>query len=222
MIFHPVTIILPVTEGGIQLLDLTDRLRGLVNLAMALTIGILVALLALRLLSDLLRLNPFGRLYQGLRLPTNKTISHMRSSRFYYPLRSSFGFDPAVPMALISLAILWYVATGVLQNLFFLLGGIARSLIAIGSGSIISGGRLLIGVVLLGLIFFLMALMTIVFVNWLFGLFRHAAMRAQYRLAPLLRIFEFGGAFAGWSFVILWIALSFAASAVQVVFFSGA
>jgi hypothetical protein len=35
----------------------------------------------------------------------------------------------------------------------------------------------------------------------------------------LLRIFEFGGAFAGFSFLILWLVLSLAASAVGAVFF---
>lgn len=64
-----------------------------------------------------------------------------------------------------------------------------------------------------------MALMTIVFVNWIFGLFRRLAYWSLSRLTPLLRVFEFGGAFAGWSFIILWIALSFATVAVQGVFF---
>jgi hypothetical protein len=34
----------------------------------------------------------------------------------------------------------------------------------------------------------------------------------------LLNIFEFGGAFAGWSFLLLWIALSLAATAVERIF----
>jgi len=41
----------------------------------------------------------------------------------------------------------------------------------------------------------------------------------MHRISPLLRIFEFGGAFAGFSFLILWLVLSLAASAVRVVFF---
>jgi hypothetical protein len=41
----------------------------------------------------------------------------------------------------------------------------------------------------------------------------------MHRISPLLRIFEFGGMFAGFSFVILWIVLSLAASAVSAVFF---
>jgi hypothetical protein len=74
--------------------------------------------------------------------------------------------------------------------------------------------------VLLGAIFFLLALMLIIFVYWIFGIFSRVAFRALERLGPLLRVFEFGGTFAGWSFVILGIALSFAASAVQLMFLS--
>jgi hypothetical protein len=62
--------------------------------------------------------------------------------------------------------------------------------------------------------------MTLIFVNWIFGFFNKAANWAMNRIGPLLRIFDFGGVFAGWSFVILWIALSwFAAPAVMYVFF---
>jgi hypothetical protein len=41
----------------------------------------------------------------------------------------------------------------------------------------------------------------------------------MHRISPLLKVFEFGGALAGFSFVILWIVLSLAASAVTAVFF---
>lgn len=204
---------------GRLLIEATSQLESLVQLIIGLTIAAVVTLLLLRYLTDLLRLNPFGRLYQTLRRPTDEMIYHMRGSRFYAPLRRSFGFDPSVLMILVSLAILWYVATGVLHNLFFLLQGLGQSLIAFGSGSVFIGAKYLIGTVLLAALFFLMALMTVVFVNWIFGLFRRLAYWSLNRLTPLLRIFEFGGAFAGWSFVILWIALSFATAAVQGVFF---
>ena len=86
-------------------------------------------------------------------------------------------------------------------------------------GNIFTGVRYLIGVLLLSALFFLMALMTIVFVNWIFGLLRRQAWWSLDRLNPLLRLFEFGGAFTGWSFMILWFAITFAALAVQAVFF---
>lgn len=204
---------------GRLLIESIAQMEGLVQLVIGLTIAAAVTLLLLRYLTDLLRLNPFGRLYQSLRRPTDEMISHMRGSRFYMPLRRSLGFDPAVLMVLVSLAILWYVVTGVLHNLFFLLQGLGQSLIAFGGGSVFIGAKYLIGTGILAVLFFLMALMTIVFVNWIFGLFRRLAYWSLSRLTPLLRVFEFGGAFAGWSFIILWIALSFATVAVQGVFF---
>ena len=204
---------------GRLLIESIAQMEGLVQLVIGLTIAAVGTLLLLRYLTDLLRLNPFGRLYQSLRRPTDEMISHMRGSRFYMPLRRSLGFDPAVLMVLVSLAILWYVVTGVLHNLFFLLQGLGQSLIAFGGGSVFIGAKYLIGTGILAVLFFLMALMTIVFVNWIFGLFRRLAYWSLSRLTPLLRVFEFGGAFAGWSFIILWIALSFATVAVQGVFF---
>jgi hypothetical protein len=39
------------------------------------------------------------------------------------------------------------------------------------------------------------------------------------RISPLLRVFEFGGMLSGFSFLILWFVLLFAASAVRAVFF---
>ncbi|MCI0661302.1 MAG: hypothetical protein L0220_09540, partial [Acidobacteria bacterium] len=121
----------------------------------------------------------------------------------------------------IALAITWYVVYVVISNLFQIIQIFGVSLITFGEGRIFTGSRYLIGALLLAVIFFLMALMTIVFVNWIFGLLRRASYWAMERLAPLLRIFEFGGVFAGWSFIILWIALTFAAMAVQAIFLSG-
>jgi hypothetical protein len=204
---------------GSLIIDLVERLRGFVQLAIGITIGLVIVLLIIRLLTDAMKLNPFGRLYQYAHQPTNELFHRMRSSSFYYPLKRSLGFDPAILMILVGLAILWYVVTGVISNLFFVLQGFGRSLIAFGSGAVFTGVRYLVGVALIAVIFFLMALMTIVFVNWIFGLLRRPSLWAMERLSPLLRIFEFGGAFAGWSFIILWIALTFAAIAVQVVFF---
>lgn len=210
---------MPIPEIGDLLLESISRLQQFMQLAIGGTIAVALGLLLLRYLPELLKLNPFGTTYQSLRRPTDEMIYHMRRSRFHLPLRRTFGFDPAVLMVLISLAILWYVTSGVLQNLFFILRGLALSLIALGAGELFSGIRYLTGATILAALFFLMALMTVVFVNWLFGLFQRQAWWALDRLTPLLRVFEFGGAFAGWSFMILWIALSFAATAVQAIFF---
>ncbi|MDX2031086.1 MAG: hypothetical protein SF339_10475 [Blastocatellia bacterium] len=210
----------PLTEIGQLLISLTGQVEGYLQWIINLSIGIAVALLLVRVLIDLFKLNPFGRFAQYARRPTNEAIHQMRSSSLYFPLKKSLGFDPSVLMALIALAILWYVVSGVINNIHFLLRGLGSSLVNFGTGDFFDGGRQLVGVVLLAAIFFLMTLMTITFVNWMFGLLRRASYWSMNRLAPLLRRFEFGGAFAGWSFIILWIALSFAAMAVSAIFLS--
>ncbi|MFZ4984272.1 MAG: hypothetical protein ACOYLF_02315 [Blastocatellia bacterium] len=207
------------TEIGQLLIESIGQLQRLIQLCIGLTIAIIVGLLLLRYLPELMKLNPFGSSYLSMRRPTNNLVGHMRRSRFHGPLRQSLGFDPSLLMVLVALAILWYVITGVLGNFFSILQGIGLSLLSFGSGEILIGLRYLIGAGILAVLFFLMALMTIVFVNWIFGMFTHLAGRALNRLHPLLQLFEFGGAFTGWSFMILWIALSFAVRAVEAIFF---
>ena len=180
-----------------------------------------VALLLLtHLVSDAFRLNPFGRVAYYTTRPANNLLRNVRSSRFYYPLKRALSFDPAVLMVVVGTAIICYVIYLILSYLINVLVGLGGSLGAFGTGQLFQGMRYLIGTVLLAVIFYLLTLMLLVFVNWIFGLFSRAAYRALDRIAPLLRIFEFGGVFAGWSFLILGIALSFAASAVQFIFFS--
>src|SRR5262245_33434483 len=211
--------IAPIVEIGDLIIRTVNSLEGFVQLVIGITIGVVTAFLLLRVLTDALKLNPFGRVYQTARRPTDEVIGRMKGSHFYYPLRKSLGFDPAVIMVLFALAITWYVVYNVIDNLFQILSLLGRSIMLIGSGDPLTGARYLIGSALLAVIFFLMALMTIVFVNWIFGLMPRIALWAMDRLAPLLRIFEFGGMFAGFSFIILWIALSFANIAVRTIFF---
>jgi hypothetical protein len=204
---------------GRLIISIVLQLREVVQYVIGLTIGVVLVLLLLRFLTDVFKLNPFGKIYQYLRRPTDEMIYRMRGSRFYFPLKRSLGFDPSMIMVLIALAITWYVVYIVISNLFIILQGVGSSLISFGSEEIFSGVRYLIGSLLLAVIFFLTSLMTIVFVNWIFGLLRRAAYWSMERLAPLLKVFEFGGAFAGWSFLFLWIALYFAQAAVIIIFF---
>ncbi|NBO64564.1 MAG: hypothetical protein EBU88_06930 [Acidobacteria bacterium] len=208
-----------ITETGQFLMQSIGLLQNFIRLCIGFTIGVIVFLLLLRYLPELMRLNPYSQTYRALRRPTNELISHLRRSRLYGPLKQSLNFDPAPLMALVSLAILWYITTGILQNFFIALQGIGLGLISAGRGEIFAAISYLLGAGILGVLFFLMALMTIVFVNSIFGLFGRQTWWAQQRLDPLLKLFEFGGPFTGWSFVILWIALSFAATAVQAIFF---
>ena len=185
--------------------------------------GVLLAvivLLLLRIIVDALKLSPFGKFAYYATRPANQMIGSMRNSRYFYPLKRALSFDPAILMVFISTALICYVGFTLTNYLTMILGGIANALIKFGNANVLSGGKFLIGTVLIAVIFFLLSLMLIVFVNSLFGLLPKLAQKAEFRIRPLLQLFEFGGIFAGWSFLILWIALSFAATAVQLIFLS--
>lgn len=177
-----------------------------------------VIVILLRVIADALKLNPFGKFAYYATKPANVLIGNMRQSRFYYPLKRAFGFDPAILMILIATAILGYVVYTMIGYLNVFLIGTGNTLIAFGLGQPLTAGKYLLGTLLIVAIFFLLSLMLIIFVNSLFGLLKKAAGFAYRRIAPLLQIFEFGGMFAGWSFLILWIALTFAAQAVMAIF----
>jgi len=204
---------------GYPLMRLIDTINYFARLAINIVIGIVVVLLIIRWVMDAFDMSPFGRIGYYLRQPTDKLVAHARSSRFYYPLRQAFKFNPTVLIALIEIAIVWFVLMMLTGYLTALVSDLAMSLDAFGMGYVGNGVRYLIGTLLMAAIFFLMCLMTVIFVNWVTGLFDRWSFQALQRLNPLLRIFEFGGKFAGWSFLFLWLALYFAAAAVQSLFF---
>jgi len=208
---------------GISLGDMLNTLAGWISwiagLLINITVGALVILLLLRWVNDALGSNPFGRLSYYLRKPTNDLVYYVRSSQFYFPLKQALRIDPTYLLVLIAVAIVWYVTLSVVGYLTTVLGGLGDSLNLLAAGNVARGVKTLIGVSVLAVIFFLMTLMTIVFINWISGRFNRSAYWSMHRISPLLRIFEFGGAFAGFSFLILWLVLSFAASAVRAVFF---
>jgi hypothetical protein len=204
---------------GEMLRILADRIGFAAGIVVKITVGAVIVLLLLRWITDALNTNPFGRLIYYLRKPTNELVYYIRSSQFYFPLKQALRFDPTYLMALIAVAIIWYVALSIIGYLTTVLAGLGVSLDLIAAGNVARGVYTLIGVSLLAVIFFLMTLMTIVFINWISGRFNRAAFWSMHRINPLLRVFEFGGALAGFSFVILWIVLSLAASAVSAVFF---
>ena len=123
-------------------------------------------------------------------------------------------------MVLIATAILCYIAYTTIVDVTSVLGGLANTLIAFGAGEVFSGVVCLIGTVLLAGGVFLMLLMTLIFFHWITGWLARPAYRSLERIAPLLNIFEFGGALAGLSFLILWLVLIFAKAAIQFLFFS--
>jgi len=204
---------------GDMLIILAEWISWIAGYLINITVGALVILLLLRWLNDALGSNPFGRLSYYLRKPTNDLVYYVRSSQFYFPLKQALRFDPTYLLVLIAVAIVWYVTLSVIGYLTTVLGGLGVGLNSLAAGNVTRGVKTLIGVSLLAVIFFLMTLMTIVFINWISGRFNRAAYWSMHRISPLLRVFEFRGVFAGFSFLILWLVLSFAASAVRAVFF---
>ena len=204
---------------GDMLITLANKISEAASYLIYITVGALVILLLLRWVSDALGTNPFGRLSYYVRKPTNDLVYYVRSSQFYIPLKQALRFDPTYLLVLIALAIVWYVALSIIGYFNTVLRGLGGSLNLLAAGNVASGVYTLIGTSLLAVIFFLMTLMTIVFINWISGRFNRTAYWSMHRISPLLRIFEFGGALAGFSFLILWIVLSLAASAVTAVFF---
>jgi hypothetical protein len=204
---------------GDMLIILADWISRIARLLINISVGAVVIFLALRWLNDVLGANPFGRLSYYLRKPTNDLVYYVRSSQFYFPLKQALKFDPTYLLVLIAVAIVWYVALSVIGYLNTVLSGLGTSLKFLAAGDVARGVYTLIGTSLLAVIFFLMTLMTIVFINWISGRFNRAAYWSMHRISPLLRVFEFGGALAGFSFLILWLVLSLAASAVVAVFF---
>ncbi|HEY7179855.1 MAG TPA: hypothetical protein VIC84_00485 [Blastocatellia bacterium] len=204
---------------GDMLNTLAIWISQIARLLINITVGVVVILLILRWVTDALGANPFGRLSYYLRKPTNDLIYYVRSSQFYFPLKQALKFDPTYLMVLIAVAIVWYVALSIIAYLTIVLEKLGLSLNLLAAGYVTRGVYTLIGTSLLAVIFFLMTLMTVVFINWISGRFNRAAYWSMNRISPLLRIFEFGGALAGFSFVILWIVLSLAANAVSAVFF---
>src|SRR5262249_13708651 len=204
---------------GDMLIILAEWISRIARLLINITVGAVVIFLALRWVNDALGSNPFGRLSYYLRKPTNDLVYYVRSSQFYLPLKQALRFDPTYLLVLIAVAIVWYVALSIITYLNIILTKLGLSLNLLAAGYATRGVFTLIGTLLLAVIFFLMTLMTVVFINWISGRFNRAAYWSMHRISPLLRIFEFGGMFAGFSFLILWIVLSLAASAVSAVFF---
>ncbi len=211
--------ILLLASAGLSLIQLIGTINYFVQSAINLIIGVVVILLIIRWLMDAFDVSPFGRITYYLRQPTDKLVSYAHSSRFYYPMRQALKINPAILIALIGIAIVWFALMIMTGYLTMVVSDLALSLDAFGNGDVVSGVRFLIGTLLISAIFFLMSMMLLIFINWITGLFDHQAFRAMRRLDPLLRFFEFGGKFAGWSFTLLWFALYIASRAVQAVFF---
>jgi hypothetical protein len=172
-------------------------------------------ILTLRMLADVLKLNPFGKFAYYSTQPANRMMGYMRSSPFYYPLKRVLGFDPSVLMVFFATVILCYVMFVIVNYVSTSLLAIANLLFAVAKPELLLAGRYLIGTTLLIIVFFVMTLMTIIFINSFFGLLKSTAQFAAQRLQPLLELFERRLPWPGLSFLLLWLILTFVASAVE-------
>ncbi len=177
-------------------------------------------ILLMRVVADGFKLNPFGKVAYYMTKPANQLIGHMRNSPFYYPLKRALGFDPAILMVFFSTVILCYVLFTIVGYLNVSLWAIANTLIRLGQGDVMGLLRYVIGTVLLMVVFFFMSLMTVIFINSIFGLLKKWVGLAYRRIGPLLQIFEQRLPYPGLSFLILWFVLTFVAYAVQLTLLS--
>jgi len=208
------------------LLTISDYLKSLAGWLSAISqtaiyIGLAIALtlLLLRFLTDKLNFNPFSRFAYYARRPTEKWFYEIKGSQFYHPIRQALGFDPAYLLLLLAFVILFYLLHSLISFLVALLTFLSVTLNAFGMGDAVAGGRYLLGTVLLALLYFLMALMTILVIHSWFGLFDRPAHWAGRRIYPLLYSIDPSGRLGPFLFIILFLILSFVAGAVQSIFF---
>jgi hypothetical protein len=203
-----------------ELLDhLAKWLNYISQTAIYIGLAIALALLLVRFLVDKLDFNPFSRFAYYARRPTEKWFYEIKNSQLYRPIRQALGFDPAYLLLLLAFVLLFYLLSSLVSFLIALLSYLALTLNAFGMGAMVTGGRYLLGTLLLALIYFLMTLMTILVINSWFGLFDRSAHWAGRRIYPLLQSLDPSGRLGPLLFLLLFILLSFVAGAVQSIFF---
>jgi hypothetical protein len=114
---------------------------------------------------------------------------------------------------------LFFLLRSLIDDVASLLGCLSITLIRFGSGNSLSGVQALLGMALLGLIYFVMGLMTVLIINSWFGLFDGWAYWAGRRIYPLLRSLDPSGKLGPWAFLLAFLLLSIVAAAVRRAFF---
>ena len=185
------------------------------NVALALAI----LLLLVRFLVERFEINPFGRFAYYVRRPTEKWFYEIKGSQFYRPIKQALGFEPIWLLLLLAFVLLFFLLRGLIDDVVLLLNCIGITLMQFGQGKMLSGVQALIGTLLLGVIYFLMGLMTILVINSWFGLFDRAAYWAGRRIYPLLRSFDPSGRLGPMIFLLMFFLLSLFAGAVLRAFF---
>lgn len=209
----------PLITAGQFLRTLADWLERIAGYVTTIALVIIIVLLLIRFLVERFNLNPFGRLTYYARRPTDRWFYEIKGSQFYQPIKRALGFEPVWVLLLLAFVLLFFLVRSLVNDVTLLLSCLGITLERFGAGDALAGLWASIGTVLLGLIYFLMALMTILVINSWFGLFDRAAYWAGQRIYPILRSFDSSGRLGPFVFLIMFFLLSLLAQAVVSAFF---
>lgn len=209
----------PLISAGAWIQWIASWLQLIAHYVANAALAVAILLLLARFLVERFEINPFGRFAYYARRPTEKWFYEIKGSQFYRPIKKALGFEPIWLLLLLAFVLLFFLLRSLVDDATLLLNCIGITLSQFGMGNMASGVKALIGTVLLGVIYFLMALMTILIINSWFGLFDRAGYWAGRRIYPILRSFDPSGRLGPLVFMLMFFLLSLFASAVQRAFF---
>jgi|SRR5262245_38820737 len=209
----------PLTTAGDFISVFAAWLQYVVTFAANIALAVAITLVLIRFLMERFNVNPFGRLAYYMRRPTDKWFYEIKGSQFYRPIKQALGFEPIWVMLLLAFVILFFLLRGLVDYTTTLLAGLSKTLTYFGIGDSVLGSKALIGTGLLGIIYFVMALMTILVIHSWFGLFDRAGYWAGRRIYPILLSFDPTGRIGPLIFLLAFLLLGLVAGAVQAAFF---
>ena len=209
----------PLIFAGEAIRSFAALLQTTATIVANIALAVAIALVLIRFLADRYNLNPFGRVVFYARRPTEKWFYGIKSSQFYHPIKQALGFEPIWIMLLLGFVILFFLLRSLISDVTLLLNCVGVTLTYFGGGDTISGFKALIGTLLLAIIYFLMALMTILVIHSWFGLFERAGFWAGRRIYPILLSFDPSGRLGPLIFLLAFLLLNLVAGAVQLAFF---
>jgi len=155
----------PLIFAGEAIRSFAALLQTTATIVANIALAVAIALVLIRFLADRYNLNPFGRVVFYARRPTEKWFYGIKSSQFYHPIKQALGFEPIWIMLLLGFVILFFLLRSLISDVTLLLNCVGVTLTYFGGGDTISGFKALIGTLLLAIIYFLMALMTILVIH---------------------------------------------------------
>lgn len=183
--------------------------------AASLVLALAIIFLLIRYLSTRYDLNPFGRMVYYTRRITDRWFYAVKGSPLYRSIRPAVRFDPVWVLLLIAFVMLFLLVRSLLENMTAWLGCLGGTLMRFGLQDPQAGVGTVFGLAVLGLLYFLMGLMTILVINSWFGLFERWAYWAGRRIYPLLRSLDPKNKLGLWAFLVAFFLLSIIANAVR-------